>query len=206
MRLALWLGLVGCGAPDAPTVRITPEAPTTLDDLTLEGGGDGVVVRWFQDGILRDDLDGATVAASETARGETWAAVVVATSSGGDWSSRPAEAGVRIANSPPVVTLVVSPGAPTADDDLEVAVTVEDADEDPVGLSFQWSRDGERVPVDSDRLGADWTAAGETWTVAVTATDGVDESEPASGEVVVGAAGPPPREDEADTGWAEGGR
>jgi hypothetical protein len=128
------------------------------------------------------------VPADATGKGETWRVSVVANDGISD--SDPAEAEALVVNTPPVATVAVSPTAPVTLDDLVATASAEDADGDPVSLTYTWSVDGVAAGYSGETIPADATSKGETWTVTVTPHDGEEVGEPASFDVVIGNTAP----------------
>ncbi|MCB9682577.1 MAG: hypothetical protein H6733_14020 [Alphaproteobacteria bacterium] len=170
----------------APDVRITPEQPSTLDDLVAEvtaAEGDApvtLVYTWSRNGKVVPSIAGASVAATDTARGETWSVQVTATGDQGE--GLPGSASVTIANAAPAATVTIEPIAPDSLADLRAVPVGTDADNDPVSFAFAWAKDGVTTTYTGDTVPYTATARGQTWTVTVIPDDGTDKGEP-----------PPPR-------------
>ncbi len=179
-----------CNAPPLPpAIAISPASPSTTDDLVAtivadpgEADGDPVTWRyaWLQDGSPRADLTGATVPASETTRGEVWSVAV--TPDDGTDEGAPANAVVTIADSLPVLAVVISPEAPLRSDPLVATVTGTDADDDPVSFTLAWTRDGQDTPFGGDTIPANTAVHGEVWEVTARP---LGEGEPATDAVLV---------------------
>lgn len=190
MRATFFLLLGACNAPPVPPgIRLTPLAPTTVDDLVVEvltdgGDADGdyvdLQVRWYQDGVPRDDLDGDTVPAAETHRGELWVAQVVPRDRVSEGAVAQAE--VWIVDSPPVVTVEIAPESPVTSDVLVATATVVDADGDDVNVTYGWTCDGATTPWSGNTVPAGTGVHGQSWEVTVTP---VGVGEPATDSVVI---------------------
>ena len=94
---------------------------------------------------------------------------------------------------PSTPTITLSPSSPDTDDDLRVGITGAsvDPDGDPVTYAYVWSLDG--VPSSasaSATLSSSATARGDTWSVSVTATDGLGTSAAGTASVLVGNTAP----------------
>lgn len=178
VRLVFTLALAGCTVPliertpvvdlgTAPlTVRVLPEAPTTMDALYAEVlATDGRAMpawtlSWAVDGLETSEWTDTTLPSAATRKNEVWTARV--TLADGTW----AEGERLVLNARPTVQLVPVDPSPAVGDDLEVSVSTWDADDDPVQLTWSWSVDGEldpagyreRVPGDSTRDGQVWVA------------------------------------------------
>lgn len=164
----------------APSLSITiePAEPLTTDDLTLvaesfDADGDDInlFVTWLADD-QESGLTGAVLGAQNTARYQTWTAVVTAFDD--ELPSEEVSASVQIANTPPQIDhLSVSPTNPTESDDLVVTVVVSDVDNDTVTVDYEWEVDGDIVlhgPTAST-LPTALTHAGDVFTLTVTASD-----------------------------------
>jgi len=178
---------------------IEPVIATTQDVLevvlvteSVDSDGDEVSyeVSWFQDESERTDLTDWTVPAGETSRGERWEVRVVAS----DASSKSgvAQAWVEIDNSEPAISsLSLSPESPRTSDALELEYQVEDADGDPVEVSFVWTVDDEETWHVEPGIPAHATARGQTWQVLLSVSDGTDQGASESAMVTIGNTPPP---------------
>ncbi|MFT4626352.1 MAG: arylsulfatase B [Myxococcota bacterium] len=168
--------------PDAPVVAIAPPTPDTTADL-IAGATASATVRWAWtvDGVDAG-VEGSTVPAARTSRGETWTALAVATGPGGD--SPPGTASVSIVNAPPVGEVTVEAG--WTDADLVATPTAVDPDDDGVSWSWAWTVDGVDAGVDGAVVSAALTAPGQLWAVTATPHDGMDSGAPVVVEAEVG--------------------
>ena len=124
------------GLPSAPSLTLTPNAPTTTDDVIIsaQGGTDpeGETVSytyfWYLGGNLSGASSSATLPATATTKGDTWTVHVYSNDphSAGDFATRV----FSIANSPAVVTQAsISPQNPDSDAAITCsAAGVSDAD------------------------------------------------------------------------------
>ncbi len=96
---------IGNSAPGAPTIALTPEAPTDTDDLsclfdtdTVDPDGDVLTFTrsWARDGV-DIGFSEETIAAADTHRGEVWTCTVTATDPGGLATSASASVTIDIA-------------------------------------------------------------------------------------------------------------
>ena len=104
---------------------------------------------------------------------------------------------VNLAPSAPIIQLW--PGDATTESALFVDVVggAVDPEGDGITILYVWRRDGEvQVEWTDAMVMASATAKGETWTVEVSATDGVNESEGVTAMVIIGNA--PPEEPEVE--------
>ena len=212
MRIPAALALcVSCASVPPPiTVRIGPAGADTRDDLvaTVEGST-AASLRWFVDDEEVPELTGDRVPASFTARGQVWQVEARVDVDGGSSAATDVQI---IENAAPTVVLSMAPQEPQSSDALVVAALARDADADELTVRYRWWRDEVFVPnLVGDRVDADQIRRGERWKVEVVATDGVDQSTPATAEVLVSNGGPvvvdggvspqSPRADQAITGW-----
>lgn len=173
------VALVGCsGAEPAalPVPTIEPERPMTTQDLqaTLGENGqpDGLSVAWTRDGELVADVDGLTVPADLTAKGQRWRIAVRRVDSSDSTAQTTAE--TVIVNSPPTVELTLDVDQVTTRDDVTAQATTADDDEDFVDVRYVWHRDGTPTSLDQLTLPASETRRGEVWELQATPTDGDD--------------------------------
>ncbi len=201
---ALFLALLAAcnSVPTAPTVQISPAAPTTADDLTVEITADandnGRVLFyrtiWTRDGEHVLALDDETaVPAAETTPDQVWAVEVSAVDDELDLGE-PGTAQVTVANSAPTAQVSIAPASPSISSDLLATITTDDADADEVEVTITWTVDEEPVPDldDSPEVTSSHTAAEETWTVTVIPSDGTDTGEAVTASVTIGADVRPP--------------
>jgi hypothetical protein len=170
---------------EAPTctVALVPESPRADDALRAEvdaqdGDGDPLGLRfaWARDGAPAAH-DGPELPAGALRRGERWS-VEVSPSDGLD-AGPPCGAAVTVANSPPWIrSLAIAPAEPTVDDELMAHIVAEDADGDPLGLSFTWTVDGAVQPEDGPALPAGRARKGQWVGLSAVADDGAEPSRP----------------------------
>ncbi len=169
-------------APSVSNLNLAPEAPTSLDALTITYLYDdpdddperGSTIVWRKDGAAQSSFDDRkTLPASETSKGEMWNVTV--TPSDGSADGTPVSMEVTIANGAPSVSDVTfTPTEPRTGEDIEVDYTYADPDEDGDQSTIAWTMNGEAQPDYNDvsTLPADATAKGEVWEVTVTPNDG----------------------------------
>lgn len=184
--------------PNAPTVAIAPATPTTGDDLTVsflteskDPDGDTVsyAYRWLNDNVVQEELTEATVPAAATAKGESWSVLVTPHDGENEGPNAKADA-VAIGNTPPSVTVTLSPSIPKATDDLLVTATSTDADEDTVSLTYAWTKNNNTTTLVGHTIPASETARHEQWVVTVTPNDGDGDGAAVTAEVTVGNTAP----------------
>jgi alpha-tubulin suppressor-like RCC1 family protein len=176
--------LAACGTPTPPpTVTIEPARPTSVDDLVAHvdlADGQDAAFTWYRNGRAVPSIDGETVSASTTAKGETWRVEVVVSDDGHE--SEPGDASVTVGNAPPSATVVLDPSAPASGVDLHAVATGTDPDGDAVSFTYAWEKDGAGTSNTGDVLPGTATKRGQHWKVIVTPTDGEAEGEPVSAE------------------------
>ncbi|MBD3291336.1 MAG: hypothetical protein GF393_00320, partial [Armatimonadia bacterium] len=187
--------------PSRPTVAISPEAPSTNDDLTVSASGsidpDGDAVsysyRWFRNDDAQTAFnDATTVPAASTANDDIWRCVVTPTD--GTAEGQSAEDSVRVGNSAPTApTVVIAPEEPTSSDDLTVSASGSiDPNGDTVSYRYRWFCDDNAQPDydDATTVSASATARGETWRCEVTPSDGIDDGPPSDDSAAIGNSAP----------------
>ena len=179
------LALSACNAsPEGLAVSLTPEAPTTVDELTVvidaeavDDNGDEVEYSylWSRDGEVVAGATASTLSQAETSKGELWEVRV--TPSDGKASGTAASASVEIVNAPPEATATLSPESPRTDDDIRVDAQGSDPDNDNVSLTYRWILNGSPSEVSDARLPSERTAKGDVWEVVVSSSDGEVDGE-----------------------------
>jgi endonuclease YncB( thermonuclease family) len=188
-------------APTAPVVNITPDSPTTADDLicsittqSTDADGDTITYtyQWYKDSVLQPALTTNTVAAANTAKGQVWRCMV--TPNDGTVNGPSAEDQVTIQNSAPTApVVVVTPDNPDTAADLVCSIATQstDADGDTVSYTYQWYRDGAvQSALTTNTVPAADTTKGQVWQCVVTANDGTINGSPAEDEVTVQNSAP----------------
>lgn len=173
--------------PLAPTVRFEDAAPRTDDALvaTVVGADPTFTYAWTWtlDGVPQTDLASDTVPAERTTRGQVWAVSVTAAIEGR--VSEPGTASVTVQNTPPEVTVELSPAAPNRSTPLVAVPTATDADGDEVTFAYRWSFDGTPTALTGAEVPAGIALRGQTWQVTVTPSDATESGAPASASVLV---------------------
>jgi len=198
--LCLLALLTACGndPPTEPGLSLAPAEPTTTDDLVLsldeasDPDGDPVehTLAWTVDGSPVD-VDGTTVSADRTAKGQVWQASV--TASDGEHQVGPITAQVTILNTPPTLSSVeITPAEPRTSDALTcTAGSTSDADDDVVEVELAWTVDGVAAAV-GDTLQASAFEKGQVVECTGTPSDGEVDGEPATAQVIVQNTPPGP--------------
>ena len=187
--------LVACNNPPGPaTITLSPAAPFTTDDLTVvflsqaadSNPKDTVSYHalWYVDGVQQPDLSDMTVAAEQTTKGEVWKVIVVPTD--GVLDGPPVASEVIIGNTPPVAEVSVDIPAPLSNEDVTATASGTDDDGDALEFAYTWTQDGgPEQQVEGATLSALKTEKGQVWTVSAVATDGEDDSDPATASVSI---------------------
>ncbi len=176
------------GIPASPEVAIEPLEPKTSDDLrativTPSEDPDGDAISygfsWRRDNVVVPGLDGDTVPATYTAKGEVWTVDVVP--SDGYATGPAATATVTIANTPPELTTVsIAPTSGYASTTFYCLPSgFYDADGDPEGYAYRWLADDE--PVEGAEAATYVPVGmkhGQALACEATPTDGVDAGVP----------------------------
>jgi hypothetical protein len=173
--------------PLAPTVRFEDASPRTDDALvaTVVGADPSFTYAWSWtlDGVPQTDLASDTVPAERTSRGQVWAVSVTAAIA--DRVSEPGTASVTIQNTPPELTVEISPAAPNRSTPLVAVPTATDADGDEVTFTYRWSFDGTATALTGAEVPAGIALRGQTWQVTVTPSDATESGVPATASVLV---------------------
>lgn len=189
--MLLLLAALACNdAPEGLSVALSPEAPSTLDDLELDVSVSdpdeqevALEIQWTRDGQAMPELDGETlVPAEQTAKGELWEAQVVA--SDGELSVGPVSDSVEIGNTEPVLSgITITPQDPSVLSALQVSFEQKDIDGDELSAEVLWFVD--EVEVASGLALAPGSAQkGQSVRAEVTLSDG-EASVSGSAEVVI---------------------
>jgi hypothetical protein len=191
-------GAVPNTAPSVSNVLLGPNGATTTSSPTLsyaysDSDNDpesGTQIQWYKDDVEQIGLQGLTISASATSKGEEWKATV--TPSDGSDSGTPQTSNIlTIANSiPSLTTPAIQPTNPTSDDDLTFSSTSSDNDADLVHFDIHWFLNGVLVSElnDMETLPSFATRSGESWTVELRANDTENTSQwQSSSAVVIGA-------------------
>jgi hypothetical protein len=146
------------------TVRNSPPSAEVSVDIAAPGSGDAVTASASATDLDGDDVslsfawsvgsdgrqvEGATLPASETARGDVW--TISATPNDGEDDGEPARVSVSIDNAAPVVESVsIAPAEAGEETPLTAVVVAADADGDPIALHCAWWVDGTEVQAGED--------------------------------------------------------
>lgn len=176
-RLLVALALPACRAPEQPAIHIDPVEPTSNEDLlALPAPPTGALWswEWTRNGTLVPEVPGDRVPAELTSKGDLWAVSVQ--SHIGARVSEEGKAEVFIDNSPPLLSVRLSPDPIVSGTELQALATALDPDEDPVSLLYVWTRNGSSFPQNVSTVPASEIHGGDDWLVTVTADDGEDST------------------------------
>jgi hypothetical protein len=182
-----------------PTVSLTiePSEPLSSEDIVAtatvtDPDGDTVDLDWSW---TRDSQptghSGDTVPSADTSRWQTWE--VTAVPSDGDEQGEAATASVEVRNSPPALASVsLSPSEAYEDSVLRAEASYADADYDGVTLHYAWYVDDTlRMEGSASTLGGAYFDKNQDVFVVVTPSDGHDDGEPGTSDVVTILNSPP---------------
>lgn len=185
-------------APTAPTVAVSPDAPTADDVLVaqilqdaVDPDGGAVTYRyaWSVDGALQPDLTSDRVQPNQTLGAQVWSVQVFADDG---WAEgAPGHASATIANRPPGPPVAVVTPDPIAAGAQPAVCSVDTEAVDPDGHAVtyvvSWTGDGVAYPAGfgsalgpetatwaDDTLPAADTDLADQWTCALSADDGWD--------------------------------
>ena len=168
-------------APEVTSIGISPDAPTTVDELQVsyvaqDLDNDPIIdteVEWFVDDVLTD-LTGFVIASSETEKGQNWEAKI-RVYDGKDWSAW-ASSSASIINTPPEVeSVTLTPSEVFTDDSIFVDYQSSDLDGDVASMpQIIWLKNGvEQTQFEGlNPLPAEYIAKDDIWTAMVKASDG----------------------------------
>lgn len=170
-----------------PVLAFADPEPRTGDDVVVVVQDPDPAVTyayaWRRDGNRVADLDGDTVSAELTAKGERWSVDVRVVVDGR--SGPTASEGLVIRNTPPeVLDIWIDPDPASAADDVFARAEITDVDpgdEDSLDMVWSWELiEGGSRTVQGERLSASFVESGNRWRLTGTPTDGDDEGEPLS--------------------------
>ncbi|TVQ90229.1 MAG: hypothetical protein EA397_12775 [Deltaproteobacteria bacterium] len=178
--------------PRAPTLLLEPAEPRTGDRLVVQVIQPDAGVRfeyaWTRDGETVDGLTSDQVPSAETAKGETWEAIV--TPFAGSREGTAGTSSVVILNTPPELTAAWEDTEPASDSDLVVTFSTADEDDDDVTVSWSWSLNGDPTSHDGPIVPRADLERGQEWTVVATPNDGEEDGDPVTLTTEIGNGAP----------------
>lgn len=177
--------------PVIESIVLRPANPRPGERLEVQvssRGGNGNDIRyeyeWKVNGRSSDLHDRVFHVEGETGKGSTIEVKAVAFD--GESRSEPAEAWVRIGNSPPVLHgLIIEPlREVSAGHDVAATPKASDPDGDELRFDYRWDVNGETVATEGSVLSSSHYGRGDRIAVTVTASDGQDESNQISSEAI----------------------
>lgn len=191
----LAFALLGCADDTGWIVAVTlePQAPTTVDTLRCRAptGERNVIIEhaWEVDGELVSDAQTEVLEPEHFVKGQRVTCVVRPTRRGQRGS--PIRTEVEIANSPPRAERVeIAPSTATAGTELRCEVDGIDDDGDELAWVRRWQIDGE-PDVEGELLPAGALRRGQTVQCIATPSDGTDDGEPRSSDLLTVRNAPP---------------
>ncbi len=184
--------------PPAPTIAITPAAPSCSDGLTcnvtnkdVDGDTITYTYQWHCDGEMQDGVCWPRVGCWRTEAGQRWTCVVTSNDGVEDGPTATASVAIGLAVTQPTVT--ISPANPS--DHTTFAATASGSvcanGREPI-YSYQWYKNGTlQVGVTWRTIAAWRTRAGDVWRCVVTPSDGVSNGPAGEGTVTVQPNTPP---------------
>jgi len=184
-------------APSVTDVTISPESPTSADDLSCtwtfsddDGDSDGSSVIWTSGSSVLGT--GETLTAGSASAGDVVRCTV--TPSDGSTTGAAASTEVTLSNSPPTLTSVsvVSTGETVEGETLTCTPgSVTDLDGDSVTYAYTWSVSGSDPGVTDADLDSSHWAKGDTVTCTATPFDGTDWGSEVTSSAVTIVNSPP---------------
>ena len=166
--------VISNGLPSAPSVSITPNTPSSSDNLlatasgSIDPEGSSVTYQyeWQKNGLATTHTSNV-VPSSDTIRGELW--TVIVTPNDGQHEGPPAQASVTIENSTPTPSSInITPTTAYNDSTLICSALFQDDDGDTITTSYYWTG-GSFILGTSDTLSLNGTLAPQS-TIKCTAT------------------------------------
>ena len=189
--------------PSLTMPTISPSSADEDDDLTVSYTANDddqdqltIEIRWYLDGVLIAEFnDDTTIPSIATRQGDEWR-VEVTVSDGDDIESRSSQiltiGGVVQPNNPPEITsAVIMPTQPVTIDDLNLIFTTQDLDNDPIiDTQIEWRVNNILTADTSTMVLSTATQKGDIWQAKVRVSDGMDWSDWAVREVLIGNTAP----------------
>jgi parallel beta-helix repeat protein len=203
---------IGNSGPKITSLRIIPESPTSLDDLTIsyefydidddpEAAG---TYKWYVDrddgnGFVDSGVTSAVVSSTLTTKGDVWSCEFTPYDGYTYGSQYVTEDNITIGNTPPAVSgaILVNPSEPASNEDLKVLYTYNDHDGDAEGsTSFEWYEDsGDGIFINKNirdsEVHSSKLVKGSKWFCKVTPHDGETFGKPVNSSIVTIRNSPP---------------
>ena len=178
--------------PVTETAQLHPESPTTSDPIaatstTSDADGDGVTVshNWAVNGVPVKGVSGDTLDPSAFVRGDV-ITVEIIPHDGTENGTSLVSSGVIATNTPPDVSVVIDPAAPTTSSVLTATVADDDPDGDSPTLTYTWTVNGiEVIGETGPILSPDHTSRDDVIGLEVFADDGYGGTDTATAPTVV---------------------
>jgi len=185
-------------APIATDVRLSPDTPTSSDNLEIfanysdldSDAESSPTIRWYRDGQLQSQFtNNLTISYSETNRGEIWMAKYVP-NDGTSMGSEAQSSTVTIGNSLATVSSISLTENSNALSPLDLILggLPYDEDGDQITLNIEWMRDGFHIEAldNATSVPIEWLGVGQSWTASLELYDGFAVSpRTTSGDVVI---------------------
>jgi hypothetical protein len=184
-------------APAVSDVRLSPETPTSSDNLDIFANysdldGDiesSPTIRWYRDGQLQSQFtNDMVISGSDTNRGEVWMARYTP-NDGTSLGSETQSSSVTIGNSLATLSSISLAENATALSPLDLILggLPYDEDNDQITFNIQWVRDGFHVEAldNATSIPTEWLAVGQSWSVSLELYDGFEVSPTIRSEDVV---------------------
>lgn len=192
------------GEPPITSITVPDEgevfaegATITFEGFVSDQAADVVDARvqWSSDrdgvfGAAGPDAGGAVSVSTDTLSvGEHL--ITLSVESSGGLEAEDATLGITVDGRPTAPEVSLSPLAPVGGDDLTASALADDPEGGVLQYTYAWTLDGaERTDLRTATVSGDEVHRGQSWHVAVTASDGVNVSEAGEDSVTVGNAAP----------------
>jgi parallel beta-helix repeat protein len=177
---------IGNSAPAVIDISITPQSPSTLDNIkaSYQYSDDNfdteqnTIIKWYKDGVYESEFDNLLeIEYTSTLKGQDWYFTVTphdGNISGSTYTSLK----VTVQNTPPVVlNPKIDPDTPVSSEDLNAVFDVYDPDGDTVVIKdIEWYKNGNLELQWNDSVPYSATEKGQSWKYIIRVTDGEDDS------------------------------
>jgi len=187
---------IGNSPPTISSCDITPKSPDTNNKLTanpvdiddIDGDPVSVWYEWSVNGVVESSATGSTLPKGKTEKGDL--VEVNCTTNDGSVDGGSATGSVVIGNTAPDAP-VVSFSPPDAQTNSRLDVVIDtpatDDDNDSLTYTYEFTVDGVNAqgPSSKSFIGKNTVQRGEYWEVAVSASDGTDDSPVATADITI---------------------